>query len=187
MEELCCFDGKAIRLTDSEGLVFDGECQWHSAEYCQAELGPEEEALQIDDWVFYQKDIRSVVPREGEPSLWLSRPQHRMRLAPEPFRRMEKGEKTVELRLWDEKRRKIRPGDIIRFESTEDDTDILRAEVTKLCPFGSFAELYRCLPLTECGYRPEELPSASPKDMERYYTPAEQLRWGVVAIRLKLL
>ena len=100
---------------------------------------------------------------------------------------MESGRKTIELRLYDEKRRLLREGDVIRFESRADETDVLRAIVKKLHVFPDFAALYAALPLTACGYTPEEAAAASSKDMERLYSPAEQARWGVVGIELELL
>lgn len=44
---------------------------------------------------------------------------HDMKLHPEPFAMINSGEKTIELRLLDEKRRQIREGDFIRFTNTE--------------------------------------------------------------------
>lgn len=40
---------------------------------------------------------------------------HYMKLNTEPFEKIEKGEKTIELRLFDKKRRTVRTGDIIEF------------------------------------------------------------------------
>ena len=40
---------------------------------------------------------------------------HTMKLDAEPFEKIKNGSKTVELRLFDEKRQKIKPGDIIEF------------------------------------------------------------------------
>ncbi len=188
MMRLSSFDGQSVRLVTTEGEIFDGECQYFPAEYCEIELGGDEEALQIDSWVFYKSQIRSVTPLpEGEPMLWQSLPLHRMRLEPGPFRRMEEGRKIWELRLWDEKRRRIHAGDVICFESREDDTDTLHTLVREIRVFPSFAELYRAVPLTEIGYTPEEALTASPSDMDRYYSPEEQARWGAAALRLELL
>ena len=186
--ELSTFDEPCVRLITTEDEIFDGLCRYCPAEYCQIELGGDEEALEIDHWVFYKSRVRSVTPfPEGEPLLWLSLPQHRMRLEPEPFSRIERGEKTWELRLWDEKRRRIHAGDVIRFESRADDTDTLYALVREIRVFPSFAELYRALPLTEIGYAPAEALTASASDMDRYYSPEEQARWGAAALRLELL
>ena len=111
---------------------------------------------------------------------------HKMKLHPEPFELIASGEKTIELRLLDEKRRSIVAGDEILFVNTADPTAALRRRVRALHVFASFAELYRALPLNKCGYRPHELASALPEDMEAYYSPEEQSCFGVVGIELEL-
>ena len=181
-------DGRWVRLTHFDGLVFEGRCELDDAEYCLHEYGRAEDALNIDNWLFYGSDIQkaeAVAP--GDVGLWMGKPLHRMRLDAAPFARIESGEKTIELRLWDEKRRRIQAGDIIRFESTSDDTDTLYAQVEGLRFFASFDELYAALPLRACGYTAEEAKTASPRDMDRYYTPEDQARWGVVGIELSVL
>jgi len=181
------WDGKLVRITDKWGDVFEGECTWCSADYCEHEFGRADEALQIDDWLFFAGTVRRVEPiAEKEVYTWKGLRMHCMSLHPEPFRRMEEGEKTIELRLNDPKRRGLRVGDLIRFVSTAEETDVLRVQVKELLPFPDFAALYRSLDLLECGYTREELPTASPRDMEAYYSPADQARWGVLGIRIKL-
>ena len=64
-------------------------------------------------------------------------------------------------------------GDEILFrERTEGGT--LLVTVVALHRFPTFRELYATLPLTACGYLPEEVATASPDDMERYYPLSEQ-------------
>ncbi len=183
--KLSAYEDKLVRLTDFQGQVFDGEAIWDSEEYCFHEYGVEEEALRIDNWLFYRSQIRRVeLLGEREPALWMSRPLHRMKLNPEPFRMMELGRKTIELRLWDEKRRRLRVGDVIRFEDVTDETEVLYVRVEELRVFPDFAGLYRTLPLLACGYSEENVAFASPEDMRRYYSPERQARWGVVGIRV---
>ena len=110
---------------------------------------------------------------------------HNMKLHASPFDMIKNGQKTIELRLYDEKRRLIQEGDTIVFTNTATG-EKLTAQVKKLHRFDSFAELYRALPLEKCGYLPEEAASASPTDMEAYYTAEEQARCGVVGIELEL-
>ena len=112
---------------------------------------------------------------------------HLMRLQPEPFRQIATGRKTIELRLNDEKRRKLSVGDTIVFQCTVGKEPFLRAKVSALHYFDSFAQLYATLPPEKLGYGPEEIPSATAADMEKYYSPEEQARWGVVGIALELL
>ena len=181
-------DGQWVRLTHCDGLMFEGQCELDDADYCLHEYGRAEDALNIDNWLFYGSDIQKAkVIEPRDVGLWMSKPLHRMRLDPEPFARIDTGEKTIELRLYDEKRRRIVAGDIIRFESTADDTDVLYALVEGLRFFASFDELYQALPLSKCGYTEEEARTASPRDMDKYYSPEAQKQWGVVGIELSLL
>ena len=111
---------------------------------------------------------------------------HYMNLHPTPFRMIAKGQKTIELRLFDEKRKKIAIGDTLIFTNTENTDATITCVVKGLHIFTSFEELYRALPLDKCGYLPEELENASAKDMEEYYTAEEQMKYGVVGIELEL-
>ncbi len=112
--------------------------------------------------------------------------RHEMKLDPAPFAMIASGRKKFELRLNDEKRRKIGIGDEILFTNNATG-QTLTAKVSGKEVFPDFAALYRTLPLLECGYTAETLPLASPRDMEAYYSPAEQRIYGVVGMRLELL
>ncbi|WP_295127382.1 ASCH domain-containing protein [Ruminococcus sp.] len=109
---------------------------------------------------------------------------HYMKLAPVPFEKIKNGRKTIELRLYDEKRRKVRVGDEIVFTSTADPALTLETRVTALHIFKDFAALYRELPLEKCGYDEADIANASPADMEGYYSPERQREYGVAGIEL---
>lgn len=94
--------------------------------------------------------------------------------------------KKYELRLYDEKRQSIRIGDTIKF-TKRDSNENCTVQVTDLRRFACFADLYTSLPLEQCGYDISELNTASPNDMEAYYTKEEQRLHGVIAIKIKLL
>ena len=108
---------------------------------------------------------------------------HHMNLNPSPFGMIKSGKKTIELRLWDEKRRLIAPGDRICFTNTATG-ETLTKTVAKLHRFDSFEELYRALPLLQCGYTEADVHTASPGDMAQYYSAEQQRRYGVVGIEL---
>jgi len=108
-----------------------------------------------------------------------------MKLKPSPFEKIKSGEKTIELRLFDEKRKKIKEGDVIVFTNTLNG-EKLSATVTKLHNFDSFADLYQALPLLKCGYTAEDVDTAHPSDMEQYYSSEEQKNYGVVGIEISL-
>ncbi len=109
---------------------------------------------------------------------------HTMNLQPAPMQMIRSGRKTIELRLYDEKRQRISVGDTIEFTNTENSRDILRATVKNLYVFGSFDELYQKLPLLECGYTEDNINSASALDMEQYYSKKQQSQYGVIGIRI---
>lgn len=106
---------------------------------------------------------------------------HEMSLRPGPFGMIADGRKRYELRLLDEKRRMIAVGDTITFTCTADERR-LPVRVISLQTFADFGALYASIPLTECGYTTENVASADPRDMEKYYPPEKQACYGVLAI-----
>lgn len=82
--------------------------------------------------------------------------KHYMKLNPEPFEKIASGKKTIELRLYDEKRKLIKPGDEIIFKHI------------------SFAD---------CGYEEKEITGTNHLDMNRYYSEEKQRQFGVVGIK----
>ena len=113
--------------------------------------------------------------------------EHVMNLTSAPMQEIRTENKTIELRLNDEKRKQISVGDTIKFINTEDSNDTLRVKVVDLFLFSSFAELYDNLPLLNCGYNEDNINTASPDDMEMYYSREKQNKYGVVGIEISLL
>lgn len=113
--------------------------------------------------------------------------KHTMRLNPQPFEMIKNGNKTIELRLYDEKRRAIRIGDEIEFIHVDNEGQRILCVVENTFVFDSFKELYETLPLDKCGYTKAELDGAAYTDMEAYYTMEQQRKYGVVGIEIKLL
>lgn len=111
---------------------------------------------------------------------------HDMTLHAAPFELIISGLKTIELRLNDEKRRNVDIGNQIRFRNTENHQTIL-VEVLEKHVFDSFKTLYDKLDLVACGYLIEELKEATADDMLIYYTHNQQLQYGVVGIKFRLI
>lgn len=111
---------------------------------------------------------------------------HNMKLNSAPFQMIKSGEKTIELRLFDEKRQHVKIGDKIVFTNNANG-EKLNTTVVNLHRFDSFKELYKSLPLLKCGYTTENVDKATPADMEQYYSVEEQGEYGVVGIELRLL
>ena len=111
---------------------------------------------------------------------------HDMSLRESPFRAVASGKKVIEIRLFDEKRRKIRIGDRIRF-TLSGGTETVTVLVVGLHRFPSFEALYAALiPVVGAvglGYAEGE--TADPADMLDYYAPEAVERYGVVGIEIK--
>ena len=107
---------------------------------------------------------------------------HTMRLAALPFSQIERGEKTLEVRLFDEKRRTIAVGDGILFRERETGRE-LSARVTALYPFSTFKEAFLALSPIQMGF-PAETDGG---EMHAYYSPEEEAKWGVLVIEIALL
>ncbi len=112
--------------------------------------------------------------------------KHIMNLTPVPFKKIKDGQKTIELRLYDDKRKDISIGDTIVFINTDNKNDTVSVIVKNLFVFKTFDELYKNLPLLKCGYTEDSLHKASPDDMEKYYSKEKQRQYGVVGIEIML-
>lgn len=113
--------------------------------------------------------------------------KHFMSLNPAPFYMIKSGEKTIELRLYDEKRRRINVSDEIEFLNTDDENEKILVRVLRLHRFKSFDELYGALPLLKCGYSKNDIAIASPEDMTVYYSREQQTKYGVLGIEIELI
>lgn len=107
----------------------------------------------------------------------------RMNLYPSPFELVKLNLKTIEMRLYDEKRKQLNVGDIIVFSQSETKEEII-AEIKDIKVFKSFEELYASYPKSKLGYMPNEV--ANPKDMENIYSKENTIKYGVIAIEIVL-
>jgi ASC-1-like (ASCH) protein/adenylate kinase family enzyme len=112
---------------------------------------------------------------------------HRMHLDDAPFEKMRSGEKTVEVRVYDEKRMRVRVGDTIVFSRRSDDAQKVSAEVVGLSTFGSFRELLSAFEKCKFGHDPALSLEDQVRAMREHYTEAEERENGVVAMHLRLL
>lgn len=109
--------------------------------------------------------------------------KHYMKLHVDPFNKIEEGTKTIEIRLYDEKRKNINIGDEIEF-TNRTNGKTLNVEVIGLYRYNNFEELYNNFSKEQLGYSKEE--NANPDDMSKYYSKEDILKYGVVGIEIKL-
>lgn len=112
--------------------------------------------------------------------------EYKMKLQKAPFDAILTGKKSIELRLNDEKRQKIQAGDTILFQLCGTQQQI-RSTVAALHHAGSFAELFERLPLSDCGFSPEDDADSAVKSMRDYYSAKQEQTYGVLGIELSVL
>lgn len=108
-----------------------------------------------------------------------------MKLAKEPFEKITSGQKIIESRLFDEKRRLIDIGDEIEFSKLPDLQDKVRVKVTALLRYRMFVEMFDDLPTALFGY-PESQREYLRTSMYEVYSKEEEERYGVLGIRIEL-
>jgi ASC-1-like (ASCH) protein len=89
------------------------------------------------------------------------------------------GKKNIELRLWDEKRSKIKVGDRLRFTCQGNPKKYLEAEISQLYHAESFKKLLELFPIKATGF---DNPRALLSELARIYPEPEEIKWGVVGI-----
>ena len=108
---------------------------------------------------------------------------HHMNLVPSAFQSILSGKKTVEMRLYDEKRASIQIGDEIEFENTVTHKKV-KCLVINLTHYKDFFELYSNFDKTAIGYGENE--TADVADMYAFYAPEQIEAYGVLAIEIKV-
>lgn len=104
-----------------------------------------------------------------------------MKLQESPFERIKNGTKTVEFRLYDEKRSKINIGDQIEFSKLPDLQETILVDVLDLYREDTFENLFKKL------FTDEDEIKKETKSMYQYYSPDEEKQYGVVGIKISLI
>lgn len=109
---------------------------------------------------------------------------HNMRIKQPYFDMIRSGKKLFELRLYDDKRAKIKPGDRIIFSHTDKNgiTTEFPTEVLGLVRARNFNDLFKMLLCEQCGFNSTEQAITT---MEQFYPEDAQRKFGVVAIAIK--
>lgn len=108
---------------------------------------------------------------------------HYMKLQNDPFIKIKNKTKTIEMRLNDEKRKKINIGDNIEFTNIKTE-EKMTCKVLGLYHYKNFEELYANHDKISIGY--EDTETANPEDMSAYYESEEINKYGTVAIEIEL-
>ena len=167
-------------IMDVWEFTYDGEADLDKAstkEVCEACW------MKYEDIVDLHKD-NILVPTLGY-FFNLNNPNiHNMNLNPNPYYFIDNNLKDIEMRLYDEKRRLIKIGDIIKFTNNKTNESIYTL-VTDLHIYKDFSMLYSKFPKTRLGYLENEI--AKPEDMEEYYSKENIDKYGALGIEVKKL
>ncbi len=98
------------------------------------------------------------------------------------YNMLKQGTKTIELRLFDDKRKNIKVGDIIEFSNNSDSEDTFLAQVVKLHRADNFEELCNKINCHNAGFETnQDLMNV----LEEFYSLERQKELGVVGIEIK--
>lgn len=107
---------------------------------------------------------------------------HKLNVKEKYYNMLKSGVKTIELRLFDEKRQQIKVGDDIEFSNNSATDDKFTAKVIKLHRADNFVELCKNIDCRNAGFATEgELINV----LEEFYSPDRQQKFGVVGIEIK--
>jgi len=104
---------------------------------------------------------------------------HELKLAAEPFIAIQSGRKTIECRLYDEKRQTIQLGDELVFTNREDPNQTVRVKVTGLLRYTTFDDLFNSAAPATFGSESKE---SLLEQIRQFYPEAEERRYGVLGI-----
>jgi ASC-1-like (ASCH) protein len=107
-----------------------------------------------------------------------------MELDNEPFELIKNNKKTIEMRLNYKDRDRIKKDDIIEFKNNKT-FEIIRCIVLNNYKYKDFYELYKNHNKESIGYN--KIDKASPSDMYKYYKKEDIVKYGVLAIEIKLI
>ena len=105
---------------------------------------------------------------------------HKMKLNESPFERIKNGTKTIEFRLYDEKRQQIKVGDKIEFSKLPDLQEKLIVDVIDLYKEDTFENLFKNL------YTDKEEIARNTQNMYKIYSPEKEQQYGVLGIKIKI-
>ncbi len=102
-------------------------------------------------------------------------------LHPEVFDIVKNGHKNIEVRINDEKRRKLQVGDTLVFLKRPDEVEKISAKVISLEYYDSFEELVNHYDMERL-YLKEYTKEMFLEELAKFYSEEEQEKYGVVAI-----
>ena len=111
--------------------------------------------------------------------------QHQMKLGHEPFCAIKEGRKTIESRLYDEKRQQITVGDEIIFSENDHPENTVRAKVVNLLRHPTFKELF--VNNDSRLFGGERNQDQLLEQIKQFYSDEDEQKYGVVGIKITVI
>lgn len=108
-----------------------------------------------------------------------------MKLSKIPFELIRNGRKTVELRLYDDKRKQLNINDLIIFTSLSDEVEKIAVRIKALYRYASFEELFSEIEPVKCGYEADISIEEAVVGMRKYYSEENEKQYGVLGIKVE--
>ena len=159
---------KELSFTDNEVI----EAKWVSIKEFEKMRKNNDIVPTID---FDEKELKNIINKGGINML------HKMKLNEDPFERMKNGAKTIEFRLYDEKRKQIKVGDQIEFSKLPDLQEKLLVDVVELYREDTFEKLFRKL------FTDEEEIKRKTKSIYEIYSPEKEQQYGALGIKILVI
>ena len=113
--------------------------------------------------------------------------QHYMKLLEGPFERIKSGEKTIEIRLFDQKRSVINLGDTIKFSKLPELKEKFNVKVVALLRYNSFKNLITDFGMEHYGYSQDYPVNDFLKSIYTIYSLEKEQQYGVLGIKIEML
>ena len=110
----------------------------------------------------------------------------KMKLNTAPFELIRSGKKIFELRLYDDKRRKLEIGDTIKFSNVSEPEEQIAVYVKALLRFTDFESLFEEIGLERCGNGADDSVNDAVQRMYIYYSKEDIIRYGALAIKVEM-
>ena len=110
-----------------------------------------------------------------------------MKLTSDPFERIAKRKKVIEVRLFDDKRKKIKLGDTITFLELPDLQKSIKTKVIGLSRFADFRTLFSIFGKVPFGHPPDITLDEQVAGMREIYSEEDEKKFGVIGIHLELI
>ena len=112
--------------------------------------------------------------------------EYKMGLYEGPFNSIKSGNKTVEVRLNDQKRRNLREGDTIEFTKLPKKDEKIYVEIQALKRYSLFREMYEDIPAEQFDAAGRDIEERM-ETIYKIYSSDIEKEWGTLAILMRLV